>query len=245
MARTTRLDILLVERGIVESREKAKRLLMAGSVLVNDLVVDKADHKTFAEDKVTLKQPEKFVSRGGYKLEAALDAFDLSVEGLVCVDLGASTGGFTDCLLQRGAQKVYAIDVGFGQLCWKLQNDPRVESREKVNARSLLPGQFAQQLGFACIDVSFISLRKILPVAFGLLQKGTSGVALIKPQFEAGKQIMDKCKGVLKDHTLQEQIAQDMEQFARDIGFDSLGYIDSPLFGADGNREFLIGLDRP
>ncbi|MDZ4742913.1 MAG: TlyA family RNA methyltransferase [Verrucomicrobiota bacterium] len=242
MARTTRLDILIVERGIIESREKAKRMIMAGEVFVDGQMVAKADHKTKPESVVTLKTHEKYVSRGGLKLEAALAEFHLDVSGKICLDVGASTGGFTDCLLQHGAKKVFAIDVGHGQLSWKLQQDARVVSRENINARNLESEQFDLPLEFSCVDVSFISLKKILRPLFNKIVAGADTVVLIKPQFEAGREVMDRCRGVLKDRDIQDQIAQDIRGFAQDTGFNVIGLMDSPIFGAEGNREFLIGL---
>ncbi len=244
MAQTTRLDVAMAERGIVESREKAKRLIMSGEVSVDGRLAAKADHKVKPESLITLKTPEKYVSRGGLKLEAALKQFALDVTGLVCLDIGASTGGFTDCLLQQGAQKVYALDVGHGQLAWSLRNDARVDARENVNARCLDEQSFDPEPAFACVDVSFISLKKILPPLFYKLPSGARCAVLIKPQFEAGKQVMDRCRGVLKDHALQEQIAAEIAQFARETGFTVTGLMDSPLTGAEGNREFLMALKK-
>src|ERR1051325_5975263 len=185
-----RLDHALVERGLFESREKAKRAILAGQVRVNDQLARKPSDSVKEKDQLALDVPEKFVSRGGFKLEHALDHFKIDVAGLTAVDLGASTGGFTDCLLQRGAAKVYAVDVGQGQLAWKLRNEPRVVVLEKINARNLTPVKFPQPFSpvdLIVIDCSFISLRKILPPAVALLQDCGRIVALIKPQFEAGK----------------------------------------------------------
>ncbi|MDK3160251.1 TlyA family RNA methyltransferase [Kamptonema cortianum] len=244
MAKTTRLDLALVERGLTESREKAKRLIMGGLVSVDGQMVSKADCQVSPETLITLKETEKYVSRGGYKLEAALNHFRISVQGLVCLDVGASTGGFTDCLLQSGADKVHSIDVGHGQLAWKLRNDPRVECREHLNARRLDGETFVPRPQFACVDVSFISLKKILPPLWKTVEPGANCVALIKPQFEAGREVMNRCRGVLKDRALQDAIADEIVRFAVDSGFESLGLMDSPVTGADGNREFLCALKK-
>lgn len=240
-----RLDVALVERGIVESREKARRHIMAGDVWVNDHPAIKADARVCEADVIILKGADKFVGRGAYKLEKALDDFDIQVAGLVAIDIGASTGGFTDCLLQRGATKVYAIDVGHGQLAWKLRQDSRVILREKTNARFLTPADFPDPLCFACVDVSFISLTRILPVLFGVLQPGSRWVTLVKPQFEAGKEEVDRGAGIIRDPAVHERVVQEIRIAAEKEGLKVEGVIPSPIEGADGNREFLMAGYRP
>ncbi|MDX2226036.1 MAG: TlyA family RNA methyltransferase [Verrucomicrobiae bacterium] len=235
-----RLDQTLVERGLIESREKARRAIMAGEVLVNGQQVDKPSHKTPASAVVELKARDRFVSRGGLKLEGALAHFAVEVGGKTCLDVGASTGGFTDCLLQRGAARVFAVDVGHGQLVWKLRQDPRVVVMEQVNARQLDPAAFTPPPQFACVDVSFISLTKILPALGPVMDRTSDLVALIKPQFEAGREVMDRCRGVLKDEVLQAQIVREISGFTETLGWQVRGTIPSPITGTDGNREFLL-----
>ena len=243
-----RLDQALVERGLCDSREKAKRAVLAGQVRINDQVAQKPSDPVRPQDQLAVAVPEKFVSRGGYKLEHALSHFQVDVAGKTAIDLGASTGGFTDCLLQRGVTKVYAVDVGHGQLAWKLRQDPRVVVMEKTNARTLTPSQFPQPFsppGLAVIDCSFISLRMILPAAIALL--GTSGkvVALVKPQFEAGKSEVDKGAGVIKDPAVHARVLDEIQTFVRET--TSLlwrGQVESPLVGPAGNKEFLILLEK-
>ncbi|MDZ4815247.1 MAG: TlyA family RNA methyltransferase [Verrucomicrobiota bacterium] len=240
MAVKPRLDIYLVELGLIETREKAKRAVMAGQVLVNNIPATKASQGIPEGAVVTLKARDKYVGRGGLKLEAALSHFNVKPEGLICLDVGASTGGFTDCLLQHGAQLVYAVDVGQGQLAWKLRNDPRVIIREKVNARELQLSHFSPPPAFVCIDVSFISLTKIIPVVYKLLPLNGQLVALIKPQFEAGKAVVDKGAGVVRDPSVHAQVVEQITQHCQDNGFRAQGVIPSPLLGAEGNKEFLI-----
>src|SRR6267142_6543190 len=216
-----RLDQELVDRGIFESREKAKRAILAGEVRINQQLARKPSDSVKPEDNISLAVPEKFVTRGGFKLEHALDHFGLEVTDLLAVDLGASTGGFTDCLLQRGARKVYAIDVGHGQLAWKLRRDPRVIVMERINARELTPARFPQPftpLDIAAIDCSFISLRKIIPPAVALLKQSGKIVALIKPQFEAGKKEADRGAGVIRDTAVHERVLRELAHFARPFG---------------------------
>src|SRR6266446_3321843 len=211
-----RLDQALVERGLCESREKAKRAILAGQVKINEQLARKASDSVETEDQLTLVAPEKFVSRGGLKLEHALNHFQLEVSGQTAIDLGASTGGFTDCLLQRGAAKVYAVDVGKGQLAWKLRRDKRVVVMEKTNARQLAPEKFPPPFAPAdvvVIDCSFISLRKILPAAVALLRRSGKIIALIKPQFEAGKQEADRGQGVIRDPAIHERVLQEIKEF--------------------------------
>jgi 23S rRNA (cytidine1920-2'-O)/16S rRNA (cytidine1409-2'-O)-methyltransferase len=239
-----RLDQALVERGLCESREKAKRAILAGQVRVNSQLAQKASDSISPEDDIKLEAGEKFVSRGGHKLEHALEAFKLDVTGLVAIDIGASTGGFTDCLLQRGAKKVFAVDVGQGQLAWKLRQDRRVVTMEKTNARYLKPEQLPETPDLAVIDCSFISLRKILPPAVALLKTEGKIVALIKPQFEAGKAEADKGRGVIRDAAIHERILEELRQFVVDMKLDWRGTVESPLQGPAGNKEFLVLIEK-
>jgi 23S rRNA (cytidine1920-2'-O)/16S rRNA (cytidine1409-2'-O)-methyltransferase len=242
-----RLDQALVDRGLCESREKAKRAILAGQVRVNDQVARKPSDSVDEGDQVALDAPEKFVSRGGYKLEHALEHFKIDVTGQTAVDLGASTGGFTDCLLQCGAGKVYAVDVGKGQLAWKLRRDKRVVVMEKTNARELTPAKMPQPFGpadIAVIDCSFISLRKIIPAAVALLKASANIVALIKPQFEAGKKEADKGAGVIRDAEVHERVLRELQEFVELRGLKWRGVTESPLVGPAGNKEFLALIER-
>lgn len=245
---TIRLDQALVDRGLCESREKAKRLILAGQVRVNGQVAKKSSDSVRDRDELVLEAQEKFVSRGGIKLDHALTEFGLSVEGLEVLDVGASTGGFTDCLLQRGASKVYAIDVGHGQLAWKLRQDSRVVVMEGVNARYLASSHFPpgfQPVPMAVVDCSFISLKKILP---GILPwVGGSGkiVALIKPQFEAGKAEVDKGAGVILDPLVHERVIKELESFVlQEMKMTWRSVTASPILGPAGNREFLVLIEK-
>jgi 23S rRNA (cytidine1920-2'-O)/16S rRNA (cytidine1409-2'-O)-methyltransferase len=280
----TRLDQALVERALCDSREKAKRLVLAGAVRVNGHPAKKASDSVKPADDITVDAPEKFVSRGGHKLEHALEHFQLTVTGLTALDLGASTGGFTDCLLQRGVAKVFAVDVGHGQLAWKLRSDPRVVVMEKTNARFLKcedfrPGRehstFNVQhrtskpsatqpppsaLGVECsmlnvsaeppagiivVDCSFISLKKILPPTVPLLKPGGKIVALIKPQFEAGKAEADKGRGVITDAAIHERVLSELKEFvSAQAGLCWHGVVESPLLGPAGNKEFLALIEK-
>ena len=243
-----RLDQALVERGLCDSREQAKRAILAGKVRINQQLAQKASETVKTEDQLTLAAPEKFVSRGGFKLEHALNHFGIDVGGLRAVDLGASTGGFTDCLLQRGAARVYAVDVGQGQLAWKLRRDPRVVVMEKTNARTLTPLQFPppfEPVDLAVIDCSFISLRKILPAAIALLKSSARIVALIKPQFEAGKAEADKGAGVIRDPEIHQRVLSELEEFVAgrpELKWQSV--VESPLLGPAGNKEFLALIEK-
>ena len=240
-----RLDLALVERGLRDNLEKARRAVMAGQVRVNDRVAAKASETVKPTDELVLATPEKFVSRGGYKLEHALDHFSIVAAGLAAIDLGASTGGFTDCLLQRGAAKVFAVDVGHGQLAWKLRNDPRVVVMEKTNARELTPRNFPAPADLVVIDCSFISLRKILPAAVALLKPSGKIVALIKPQFEADKAEADKGAGVITDPAIHQRVLCELEEFVRqekNLGWR--GVTESPLLGPAGNKEFLVLIEK-
>lgn len=237
--RKERLDVLLLQRGLAESRERAKRMILAAQVLVNDRVIDKPGTRVPTAAEITIKEKPAYVSRGGAKLEAALDAFDIDPQGLVAADIGASTGGFTDCLLQRGAARVYAIDVGYGQLAWRLRKDPRVVVMERVNARYLT--SLPEPIDLAAVDVSFISLKLILPAAKGLLRPRGQIIALIKPQFEAGRRQVRK-GGVVKDPAVHRSVLYDVLGWAVEHGLHARGVIASPLLGPAGNVEFLSHL---
>lgn len=240
-----RLDQALVDRGLCDSRERAKRAILAGQVRVNSQVAQKPSDSVSTTDEIVLAAGEKFVGRGGYKLEHGLVAFHLDVTGLLAIDIGASTGGFTDCLLQRGARHVFAVDVGRGQLAWKLRQDRRVTVMEKTNARYLKPEQFSQPFDLAVIDCSFISLRKILPPAVALLKSQGKIVALVKPQFEAGKEEADKGRGVIRDASIHGRILEELRQFT--MAQTNLNWresVESPLEGPAGNKEFLVLIDK-
>ena len=237
-----RLDKLLVERGLVETRAKAQALILAGQVFSNEQRLEKAGQLVAVEAPLTVKETMPFVSRGGFKLAAELDHFGVDAAGKVCLDIGASTGGFTDCLLQRGAVRVVAVDVGHGQLDWKLRQDARVEVRENVNARYLQPEDFTEQFDLMVGDVSFISLTKILSVVPALLKPAALVVTLIKPQFEVGREEVGK-GGIVRDEAAQLRVVDEIVAFAASIGLRSRGVIDSPILGMDGNREFLVCFD--
>jgi 23S rRNA (cytidine1920-2'-O)/16S rRNA (cytidine1409-2'-O)-methyltransferase len=243
-----RLDQALVERGLCESREKAQRAIMAGQVSINQQPARKASERVQPGDQIELAAGEKYVSRGGLKLEHALKHFHLDVAGQTALDLGASTGGFTDCLLQHGAARVYAVDVGHGQLAWKLRQDPRVAVMEKMNARELTPASFPARFSpfdLAVIDCSFISLRKILPVAVALLRPSGKVAALIKPQFEAGKAEADKGRGVITDPAIHARVLQELEQFVTaQPWMHWSGSTESPLLGPAGNKEFFALIEK-
>jgi len=237
-----RLDVLLVNRGMFESRAKAQAAVMAGQVLVNEQKIDKPGTPVAPEVTIRLlgnKLP--YVSRGGLKLEKALQIFPISVDGKVVADIGASTGGFTDCALQNGAVKVYAIDVGYGQLAWKLRNDERVVNMERTNVRYLEADSLPEQVDAATIDVAFISLDKILPAVHKILKPEGFVVALIKPQFEAGKENVGK-KGVVRDAAVHEQVINNVISFAKGEGFGIAGLDFSPIKGPEGNIEYLLHL---
>ncbi|MBP6210035.1 MAG: TlyA family RNA methyltransferase [Anaerolineales bacterium] len=236
-----RLDVLLVERGLAESRAKAQALIMAGQVRVNDQVALKPATAIDTKSTLTVDHGPRFVSRGGEKLDAALEAFGIEVKGLVCADVGASTGGFTDCMLQRGAEKVYAIDVGKGILHWKLRNYPRVVVMEETNARHV--ESLPEPISFVTVDASFISLKILLPVTRKWLAPTGEIVALIKPQFEAGKKDVARGDGVIRDPEIHRQVLVDVLTFAKEEGFALRGLIKSPLLGPKGNAEFLVRLD--
>jgi 23S rRNA (cytidine1920-2'-O)/16S rRNA (cytidine1409-2'-O)-methyltransferase len=243
-----RLDQELVERGLCESREKARRAIMAGQVVVNQQPARKPSDHVLPSDTLALTAVEKYVSRGGLKLEHALKHFHLDVTGQTAIDLGASTGGFTDCLLQHGATKVYAVDVGQGQLAWKLRQDPRVVVMEKTNARELTAARFPTPFGpvdLVVIDCSFISLSKILPVAVALLRVSGKLVPLIKPQFEAGKAEADKGRGVITDPAIHARVLREIEAHVSTLGgLAWRGSTESPLLGPAGNREFFALIEK-
>ncbi|HTD85573.1 MAG TPA: TlyA family RNA methyltransferase, partial [Candidatus Binatia bacterium] len=240
-----RLDQELVERRLCASREKAKRAIMAGQVRVNQQTARKPSDPVSADDELSLDAPEKFVSRGGHKLEHALTHFDVDAAGKLAIDLGASTGGFTDCLLQHGAKKVYAVDVGTGQLAWTLRKDSRVVVMEKTNARDLRPEAFPAPVDIITADCSFISLQKILPAAVALLRPSGKIVALIKPQFEAGKAEADKGAGVITDPAVHERVLRELRAFAEaKLPLRWTGVTESPLLGPAGNKEFLVLLEK-
>ncbi|MEO2069142.1 MAG: TlyA family RNA methyltransferase [Desulfurobacteriaceae bacterium] len=240
-----RLDKLLVSKGLVKSRERAKALIMAGKVLVNGQVVDKAGASVSPDAIIEIKGDDiPYVSRGGLKLETAIKEFNLDVKDFVCLDIGASTGGFTDCLLQHGAKKVYAVDVGRGQLDWKLRNDERVISIEQFNARYLTEEEVPEKVDLVVIDVSFISLTKILPVAKKFLKENGKIVALIKPQFELTKKEVDKGKGVVKDPELHRKAILKILDFAREIELYPENLTLSKPRGPKGNKEFLVLLSQ-
>jgi len=243
--RKQRLDNLMLERGLVLSLEKARALIMAGQVVVGDHTVDKAGQPVTIDADIRLKGDQlPYVSRGGLKLRKALDEFCIDVTGLVAVDIGSSTGGFTDCLLQAGAARVFAVDVGYGQLAWKLQQDPRVISMEKTNIRYVTPDQLDTEPVLAVIDASFIALAKVLPATVALLKPGGIIIALIKPQFEVGKGEVGK-GGIVRDPAAHDKVIEDVRQTALEMGLTVSGLCESPITGADGNREFLIVLQVP
>ena len=236
--------MLLVQRGLATSREKAKAMIMEGNVYVNDQKEDKAGANFDTEALIEVRgNTLAYVSRGGLKLEKAVNHFALSLEGLVCMDIGASTGGFTDCMLQNGAAKVFAVDVGYGQFAWKLRQDPRVVCMEKTNIRYVTPEDIGEPLDFASVDVSFISLTKVLPAAIELLKENGEMVCLIKPQFEAGREKVGK-KGVVRDKKVHLEVIEKVISFARELGFSILHLEFSPIKGPEGNIEYLVHLKK-
>jgi 23S rRNA (cytidine1920-2'-O)/16S rRNA (cytidine1409-2'-O)-methyltransferase len=240
-----RLDLLLVARGLAPSREKAQGMILAGQVEVEGRRVDKAGTPVAEDAEVRVAGPEHpYVSRGGVKLAAALDAFSIDPSGLVCVDVGASTGGFTDCLLQRGARRVYAIDVGYGQLDARLRGDPRVVALEKVNARALTRDHLPEAPSLAVMDLSFISVRLVLPALVPLLAAGATVVVLVKPQFEAGRAEVGR-GGIVRSDRVRDRVVAEVGGAARALGLEVLGSIPSPIRGAKGNQEFLLALRAP
>jgi 23S rRNA (cytidine1920-2'-O)/16S rRNA (cytidine1409-2'-O)-methyltransferase len=240
----TRLDVLIAERGLAESRAQAQRLVMAGQVRVAGQVELRPDARVANKAEIAIDQGPPFVSRGGEKLEGAISAFGIDVQGAVCADVGASTGGFTDCLLQHGALRVYAIDVGYGILHWKLRNDPRVVSMERTNARFV--ERLPEPVTLISLDASFISQKLLLPVLRAWLPgEGGQVVTLIKPQFEAGKEAVDRGSGVIQDPLIHRQVVEDVLGFAVQIGYGVRGLIRSPLKGPKGNTEFLAWFEFP
>ena len=239
-----RLDVLLINRGLAPSREKAKTMIMEGNVFVNNNREDKAG-STFPDDcQIEIHgNTLKYVSRGGLKLEKAMTHFGIRLEGKVCMDIGASTGGFTDCMLQNGASKVYSVDVGYGQFAWKLRQDPRVVCMEKTNIRYVTPEDIADKLDFASVDVSFISLTKVLEPAYALLKEHGQMVCLIKPQFEAGREKVGK-KGVVRDKAVHEDVIEKVIAFALETGFSVHNLEYSPIKGPEGNIEYLVYIEK-
>lgn len=236
-----RLDILLVEKGIITSRERAKACIMEGRVYVNGQKVDKAGEKISIDSDIEYRGDAlKYVSRGGLKLEKAMKTWNLTLDGKVCMDIGASTGGFTDCMLQNGASKVFAVDVGYGQFAWKLRTDERVVCMERTNIRYVTPEDINNDLlDFASIDVSFISLKKIMPATLGLLKDDGEVVALIKPQFEAGREKVGK-KGVVREISTHKEVVHEIIDFLLGENLNILGVGYSPIKGPEGNREYLV-----
>lgn len=233
-----RIDVLLVDRGLVASREKAQALVLAGAVFVNGQKMEKSGTAVADDAAIEVKEGLKFASRGGFKLERALEHFQIDVSGRVCVDVGASTGGFTDCLLQRGAARVHAVDVGSGQLDWRLRTDARVVVHEGLNARHLKLEDIGEQVGLAVCDVSFISVTLILPALPPLLRDPGEIVILVKPQFEVGREQVGK-GGIVRDAALHGQACDRVRAAAEALGF-ACGIVESPILGAEGNREFLL-----
>ncbi|MBE7027932.1 MAG: TlyA family RNA methyltransferase [Ruminococcaceae bacterium] len=235
-----RLDVYLAENNPELTREKAKSLIMSGVVYVDNQKCDKAGTTVTSEQKVEIRgKTLKYVSRGGLKLEKSVDVFNINLEGMTCMDIGASTGGFTDVMLQNGAKKVYAIDVGYGQLAWKLRTDERVVCMERTNIRYVKKEDIPDIIDFFSVDVSFISLKLVLPVAFELLKDGGLAVVLIKPQFEAGREKVGK-KGVVRDKNVHVEVVEDITAFAKQIGFGLIGLDFSPIKGPEGNIEYLL-----
>ena len=244
MADKERLDVLMVNNGLAASRELAKAYIMAGDVYVDGNKEDKAGTKVDVNANIELRgKVMPYVSRGGYKLEKAMEVFPVTIEGKICMDIGSSTGGFTDCMLQNGASKVYSIDVGYGQLAWKLRNDERVVCMEKTNVRYITEEQVSDKPQFASVDVSFISLTKVIPPALNVMSDDAQLVCLIKPQFEAGREKVGK-KGVVRDKKVHEEVILKIIDFAFEIGLNVIGIDFSPIKGPEGNIEYLIMLDR-
>lgn len=239
MSNKTRLDVLLTERGLLDSRQKAQATIMSGIVFVNGQRVDKVGTAVSNDALIEIHGTTlPYVSRGGLKLEKAMQTFPLTLTGKICADIGASTGGFTDCMLQNGAKKVYAVDVGYGQLDWKLRNDARVVCMERTNARYLTHEEIPEELDFASVDVSFISLKLIFPALYGLLREGGEIACLIKPQFEAGREKVGK-KGVVRDPAVHLEVLEHFLIHAKENHFTVLGITYSPIRGPEGNIEYL------
>ena len=244
MSGKTRLDVLLVERGLQETRQKAQATIMSGLVYVDGRKVDKAGTAVPDDARLEVRGSAlRYVSRGGLKLEKAISAFRLSLDGALCADIGASTGGFTDCMLQNGAARVYAIDVGYGQLAWKLRCDERVVNLERTNIRHVTSEQVPEPLDFASVDVSFISLKLVLPVLKQLLKAGGEAVCLIKPQFEAGRELVGK-KGVVREESTHTMVVENALNYAKENGFTPMHLTFSPVKGPEGNIEYLMHLKK-
>jgi len=244
MGNKTRLDIAVYEQGLVESREKAKALIMEGKVYINGQKATKPGITVKEDEKIEIKGDKlPFVSRGGLKLDKSIKSFNINLKDKVCMDIGASTGGFTDCMLQNGAEKVYAVDVGYGQLAWKLRTDERVINMERTNFRYIDPEKIDGKLDFASVDVSFISLDKILPVMYNLLKDGAFSVCLIKPQFEAGREKVGK-KGVVRDSQTHFDVIKKVTDLAVELKFSIMGLDYSPIKGPEGNIEYLMYLKK-
>lgn len=245
LMKTERADALLVSRGLCDSREQAKRLILAGEVRSGDRIIDKPSAKLAVDAALEIKEKPRFVGRGGLKLEGALDAFEIDPGGWICIDVGASTGGFTDCLLQRGAVRVHAVDVGTNQLVWKLRNDPRVMVKEQFNARYMVPEDIGERVRLAVMDLSFISLTKVLPAVFSVLDREGSIVCLIKPQFELQREDVSR-GGIVRDPALHERAIEKIRRFVtEEHGLLWRGLIPSPITGTDGNQEFLAWIGQP
>ena len=239
-----RIDVLLFEKGLAPSREKARTMIMAGSVYVDNQICDKPGETVSEDAQIEVRGSTlKYVSRGGLKLEKAMQCFPITLESKTCMDIGASTGGFTDCMLQNGAIRVYSVDVGYGQLAWQLRQDPRVVNLERTNARYLTREQVPEEIDFFSVDVSFISLRIILPAVRPLLRDGGRAVCLIKPQFEAGREKVGK-KGVVRDKAVHEEVVAAICDFALQNGYSVLGLTFSPVKGPEGNIEYLVFLEK-
>lgn len=244
MSEKLRLDVAVYERGLAETREKAKAMIMAGVVYVNGIKAVKCGDKINPEDEIAVKgKTNPYVSRGGLKLEKAINVFGINLNNKICLDIGASTGGFTDCMLQNGASKVYSVDVGYGQLAWKLRTDPKVVNLERTNFRYCTRENIPDDIDFASVDVSFISLKIILPVMYRFLKQDGLAVCLIKPQFEAGKENIGK-KGVVRDKSVHLDVVTDICTFAQENGFVLLGLDYSPVKGPEGNIEYLMYLSK-
>lgn len=241
-AKKTRLDLLIVEKGLASSRQRARALIMAGKVLVNHQPIEKPGTLIHSQDNIILKGKDiNYVSRGGLKLEKAIQVLKTDITGFVCLDVGASTGGFTDCLLQHGASRVFAVDVGYGQLAWKLRQDPRVVVIERTNIRRMPAEILPQRVDLVTIDVSFISLKIVVPAVLKFMKKNAPIIALIKPQFEVGKDLVGK-GGVVKDPALHAEVIEDLSVFFSKTGLSKGFVIPSPIFGPKGNKEFIISL---
>lgn len=244
LVRKERFDKLLVEKGIVQSRERARAFIMEGRVAVDGRILDKPGTRVAVDARLQLREEDQtYVSRGGKKLEGALEAFGIDPRGMVVIDVGASTGGFTDCVLQKGARKVYAVDVGYGQLAWKLQKDPRVVNLERRNIRYLKREEIQDRADLILVDTSFISIEKFIPHLLGFLKEGGDLVSLIKPQFEVGKGEVGK-GGVVRDPALHQKVIERISQFSQRLGLKVLPVVESPLLGPKGNKEFFIHLKK-